>query len=159
MANVKPVSEGSHTITAGLVVKDGKKAVEYYKTAFGAQVLDVMYGPDGKSVMHAELKLGDSKFYLGDEMPEMGALSPQTLGGSAVSINIYTEDCDAVFKRAIAAGATVKMPLADMFWGDRYGKLTDPFGHHWGISTHKEDVSKAEMEKRGKEWMAGMAKK
>ncbi len=159
MAKVSPIPEGSHTITPGLVVKDGKKALEYYKNALGAQVLDVMYGPDGNSVMHAELKLGDSKFYLGDEMPEMGALSPQTLGGSAVSINIYTEDCDALFKRAVAAGGTVKAPLTDMFWGDRYGKITDPFGHHWGIATHKEDVSKADMEKRGKEWMAEMAKK
>ncbi len=159
MANIKPIPEGTHTITAGLIVKGGKKAIEYYKTAFGAQVLSVMNGPDGQSVMHAELKIGDTKIYVGDENPDMGAVSPQTLGGSPVSLNIYTEDCDAMFKRAIAAGATVKMPLENMFWGDRYGKITDPFGHHWGIATHIEDVSEPEMAKRGKDWMAGMAKK
>ena len=118
-----------------------------------------MLGPDGRSVMHAELKIGDTKIYLGDEYPDFGAVSPQTLGGSPVSLNIYTEDCDAMFKRAVAGGATVKMPLDNMFWGDRYGKLTDPFGHEWGIATHKEDVSEEEMEKRGKEWMAAMARK
>jgi PhnB protein len=159
MANVRPIPEGNHTITAGLVVKNGKKAIEYYKTALGAKELNIMYGPDGQSVMHAELKIGDTKIYLGDEYPDMGAVSPQTLGGSPVSLNIYTEDCDAMFKRAVSAGATVAMPLTDMFWGDRYGKIVDPFGHHWGISTHKEDVTPAEMEKRGKEWMAAMAKK
>jgi len=124
MANVKPIPEGSHTITAGLVVKGARKAIEFYKAAFGAQELNVANGPDGKSVMHAELKIGDTKIYLGDESPEFGAVSPQTLGGSPVSLNIYTEDCDAMFKRAVAAGATVKMPLEDMFWGDRYGKIT-----------------------------------
>jgi len=159
MAKVKPIPEGNHSITAGLIVKNGEKALEFYKAAFGAQVLDIMKGPDGRGVMHAELKIGDSKFYLGDEMPEMGAISPQTLGGSGVSLNIYTEDCDAMFKRAVTAGATVKQPLTDMFWGDRYGKLTDPFGHQWGIATHKEDVTPEEMAKRAKEWMAEMAKK
>ena len=158
MAKVKPIPEGNHTITAGLVVRGGKNAIEFYKSAFGAKQLGVMYALDGRSIMHAELQIGDTKIYIGDESPEMGAVSPQTLGGSAVSLNIYTEDCDALFKRAVAAGATVKMPLADMFWGDRYGKITDPFGHNWGIATHKEDVSEAEMEKRGKEWMAAMAK-
>ena len=158
MAKVKPIPEGSHTITPGIVVRGGKKAIDFYKAAFGAKELGVMYGPDGKSVMHAELKIGDSKFYLGDETPEMGAVSPQKLGGSPVTLHIYTEDCDALFKRAVAAGAKPKMPLTDMFWGDRYGKVTDPFGHEWGISTHKEDVSEAEMEKRGKEWMASMGK-
>jgi len=158
MAKVKPIPEGSHAITPGLVVKDARKAIEFYKTALGAKELFVMPGPDGRSVMHAELQIGDSKFYLGDESPEWGAISPQTLGGSGVSLNIYTEDCDAMFKRAVAAGATVKMPLTDMFWGDRYGKVTDPFGHNWGISTHVEDVSEAEMDKRGKEWMASMGK-
>jgi len=159
MAQVKPIPEGNHTVTAGLVVKGAQKAIEFYKAAFGAKELSVMLGPDGRSVMHAELKIGDTKIYLGDEYPDFGAVSPQTLGGSPVSLNIYTEDCDAIFKRAVAAGATVKMPLDNMFWGDRYGKLTDPFGHEWGIATHKEDVSEEEMEKRGKEWMAAMARK
>jgi PhnB protein len=159
MANVKPIPEGNHTITPSLVVKNGKKAIEFYKIAFGAKELGTMLGPDGQKVMHAELQIGDSKIYLGDEAPEMGAVSPQTLGGSPVSLNIYTEDCDAMFRRALAAGATVKMPLEDMFWGDRYGKLADPFGHTWGIATHKEDVSPEEMDKRAKEWMAAAAKK
>ena len=148
MAKVKPIPEGNHSVTAALVVRDGKKAIEFYKTAFGAKLLSVMNGPDGQSVMHAELKIGDTKIYLGDENPDMGARSPQALGGSPVSLNIYTEDCDAMFKKAIAAGATVKMPLDNMFWGDRYGKLTDPFGHEWGIATHVEDVSPKEMKKR-----------
>jgi uncharacterized glyoxalase superfamily protein PhnB len=159
MAKVKPIPEGNHSVTAGLVVRDGKKAIEFYKAAFDAKLLNVMTGPDGKSVMHAELKIGDTKIYLGDENPDMGARSAQALGGSPVSLNIYTEDCDAMFKKAIAAGGTVKMPLDNMFWGDRYGKITDPFGHEWGIATHVEDVSEAEMEKRGKEWFATMAKK
>jgi PhnB protein len=159
MAKAKPIPEGNHSVTAGLIVRDGKKAIEFYKTAFGAKLLSVMDAPDGKSVMHAELKIGDTKIYLGDENPDMGAKSPQALGGSPVSLNIYTEDCDAMFKKAIAAGATVKMPLDNMFWGDRYGKITDPFGHEWGIATHVEDVSETEMEKRGREWFATMAKK
>jgi PhnB protein len=154
MANVKPIPDGIHTITPSLVVKGGLAAVEYYKTAFGAKVNTVAPGPDGKSVMHADLQIGNSRFFLGDEFPEMGALSPQSLGGSPVSLNVYTEDCDAMFDRAVAGGAKVTMPLADQFWGDRYGKLVDPFGHHWGIATHKEDVSPEEMERRMKEAFA-----
>ena len=118
-----------------------------------------MYGPDGQLVMHSELKIGDTKFYVSDEALSMGEKSPTTLGGSPVSLNIYTEDCDTTFKTAIAAGATSKTPPTDMFWGDRYGKLTDPFGHNWGIATHKEDVSKEDMEKRAKEAMASMTRK
>src|SRR5262245_51546080 len=100
MAKVKPIPEGSHSITAGLIVKGGRKPIDFYKKAFGAKELGVMPGPDGTSVMHAELKIGDSKFYLSDEMPEMGARSPQTIGGTAVTLNIYTEDADAMFKQA-----------------------------------------------------------
>ena len=159
MSKVKPIPEGNHTVTAALVVRNAQKAIEFYEGAFGAKRLGVMLGPDGKSVVHAELKIGDTKIFLGDEFPDMGALSPQTLGGSAVSLNIYTEDCDAMFNKAVRMGATAKMPLADMFWGDRYGKLTDPFGHIWGIATHIEDVSEAEMERRGKEAMAAMMSK
>jgi PhnB protein len=159
MAKVKPSPQGSHSITPGLVIKDASRAIEFYKTAFGATVLDTMDWPDGRGVMHAELKIGDSKFYVGEEVPEMGAVSPQTLGGTPVSINLYVEDCDAVFKRATTAGARVEQPLTDMFWGDRYGKLTDPFGHKWGIATHKEDVSKPEIEKRAREWLSQAARK
>ena len=159
MAKVNPIPPGNHTVTAGLVVKGGKKAIEFYKKAFGAKELGTMFGPDGQTVAHAELKIGDTKIYIGDETLAMGEKSPTTLGGSPVSLNIYTEDVDTMFKTAIAAGATAKQPPTDMFWGDRYGKLTDPFGHTWGIATHKEDVSKEEMARRGREWMAQMSKK
>jgi PhnB protein len=157
MAKVKPIPEGTHSITPGLVVKDATKAIEFYKNALGAKLLSRMDGPGG-GVMHAELQIGDSKFYLGDENPEWGAIAPPTLGGSPVSLNIYTEDCDATVKKAVEYGATIEAPLMDMFWGDRYGKIQDPFGHKWGIATHKEDVSEAEMDRRGKEWMAQFAK-
>ena len=159
MAAVKPIPDGQHSITAALVVKNARKAIEFYKTAFGAKEISVWPGPDGRSIMHAELKIGDSKVFLGDEAPERGAVSPQTLGGSAVSLNFFTEDCDMVFKRAIGAGATVKMALADQFWGDRYGTVVDPFGHVWGIATHKEDVSHEEMEKRMKQTFASATRK
>ncbi len=158
MAKVKYIPEGYHSLTPGLIVKGGKKAIEFYKSAFGAKELGVMYNLDGKSIMHAELQIGDSRFFLSDESKEMGALAPPTIGGTPITINIYTEDCDAMIKKAVAAGAKVKMPASDMFWGDRYGKVEDPYGHGWGILTHKEDVSPAEMEKRGKEWMTSMAK-
>ena len=159
MAKAKPIPDGSHSITPGLVVKDARKALEFYKTALGATVLSVMDSPDGQGIMHAELKIGDSKFYLGEESPEMNAVSPLKLGNTPVSLNIYTEDCDALFKRAIAAGAKVEQPLTDMFWGDRYGKISDPFGHKWGIATHKEDLTDAEIGKRAKEWMAQQMQK
>jgi PhnB protein len=159
MAAVKPIPEGQHSVTAALVVKNARKAIEFYKTAFGAKELGVWTGPDGKTVMHSDLKIGDSKIYVMDEMPEMGAVSPQTIGGTAVSLNIYTENCDMVYKRAIGAGATVKMALADQFWGDRYGTLVDPFGHIWGIATHVEDVSREEMEKRMKQSFSATARK
>ncbi|HTK31796.1 MAG TPA: VOC family protein [Candidatus Saccharimonadaceae bacterium] len=157
MANVKPIPEGFHSITPSLVVKDAKKAIEFYKTALGAtEKGGPMLGPDGK-VMHAELKIGNSIIFIGEESLEMGAKSPQTLGGSPGALNIYTEDVDALFKRAIAAGATATMPVADQFWGDRYGQLTDPFGHRWGIGTHKEDLTEAQMMVRMKEFFAQMA--
>jgi PhnB protein len=159
MSPVNPIPPNTHTITPGLIVKGGKKAIQFYKDAFGAKELQVMLMPDGQGVMHAELKIGDSKFYVNDEFPDQGGLSPQTIGGTPVSLNIYTEDCDAMIARATAAGAKVVMPAADMFWGDRMGALHDPFGHKWSIMTHKEDVSPAEMEKRGREFMSASAKK
>jgi uncharacterized glyoxalase superfamily protein PhnB len=159
MATVKPIPEGQHSITAGLTVKNARQAIEFYKTAFGAREVSVWTGPDGKSVMHAELKIGDTKIFLGEESTDMGTVSPQSLGGTGVSLNLFTEDCDATFKRAIGAGAKVKAPLADQFWGDRYGKVTDPFGHVWGIATHKEDLTREEMEKRMKQTFAATAKK
>jgi PhnB protein len=112
--------------------------------------------PDGK-IGHAELKIGDSIIFLNDEFPQMGNKSPQTLGGSGGSLYLYVEDVDKAFKRATDAGATAKMPVSNMFWGDRYGQVVDPFGHVWGLSTHVEDVSPEEIEKRSKEWSAQMA--
>jgi PhnB protein len=151
---VQAIPPGYHSVTPYLVVREGARAIDFYKQAFGATEVSRMDTPDGK-LGHAELKIGDSMIMLSDEM--MGNKSPQSLGGSAVSIFIYVEDVDSVFNRAVKAGAKSDMPPADMFWGDRYGKLTDPFGHLWGIATHIEDVAPAEMEKRAKEAMAQMA--
>jgi len=130
-----------------LIVNDGARAIEFYKKAFGATELFRMAGPDGK-IGHAEIKIGDSPIMLADEVPAMGHRSPQSLGGSPVSILLYVEDVDAVFNQAVAAGAKVARPVADQFYGDRTGGVTDPFGHAWYIATHKEDVSSEELQKR-----------
>ncbi len=151
---VKKMPEGYHSVTPYLVVGDAARAIDFYKRAFGASELTRMGGPGGK-IGHAELKIGDSMIMLSDEM--MGNRSPQTLGGSPVGIFLYVEDVDSVFDRAINAGAKKDAAPADMFWGDRYGKLTDPFGHVWSIATHIEDVAPEEMKKRAQEAMAQMA--
>ncbi len=153
--SVRPIPEGYHTVTPFLVVNGAARAIDFYQRAFGAKKIMQMNGPDGK-IAHAELKLGDSMIMLSDEMPGNDIRSPQSLGGTSAGIFLYVENVDAVFKQAQSAGAKVVMPVADMFWGDRYGKLTDPFGHSWSLATHKEDVSPQEMEKRGKEAMAKM---
>jgi len=147
--SVKPIPDGYHTLTPYLTVRDAARAIEFYKQAFGAELRGggVMKGPDGK-VMHAELKIGDSVIMLADEMPEYGSLSPQSIGGSAMGLHIYLDGVDAAFARAVKAGAEVEMPVTDQFWGDRYGKLKDPFGHKWSIATHVKDLSEDEM-KRG----------
>ncbi|HEY6768870.1 MAG TPA: VOC family protein [Candidatus Sulfotelmatobacter sp.] len=157
--SVKPIPEGYHTLTPYLTVRDATRAIEFYKQAFGAKVKGggVMKGPDGK-VMHAELIIGDSTLMLADEFPAFGAVSPQAIGGSATGLHIYVEDVDSSFDRAVKAGATVEMPVADMFWGDRYGKLKDPFGHKWSIATHTADLSMEEMDRGMKEAMAKMPK-
>jgi len=142
--SVKPVPEGYHTLTPFLTVRDAARAIEFYKQAFGAEERGVAKGPDGK-VMHAELKIGDSIIMLGDEYPDFGSLSPQSIGGSGMGLHIYLDGVDAAFDRAVKAGAQVEMPVMDQFWGDRYGKLTDPFGHKWSIGTHIKDMSPAEM--------------
>jgi PhnB protein len=138
------VPPGFHTLTPHLVVKNAVKALEFYEKAFGAQGLGKMLTPDGK-VMHALLKVGDSMLMLNDEFPEMGALSPASTSGSGVTIHIYLENVDAAFSRAISAGAEVKMPLMDQFWGDRYGVVADPYGHQWSMATHVRDMSPEEM--------------
>jgi PhnB protein len=150
------VPPGYHTVTPYLVCRGAANAIAFYTKAFGAKELLRMPTPDGR-VAHAELRIGDSRIMVGDEMPEMGASSPQTVGGTAVAIFLYVKDVDAWFARATAAGATVEMPLADMFWGDRYGKLVDPFGHKWSMAMHIEDVSPKEMARRSAEAMADQA--
>jgi len=142
--SVKPVPEGYHTLTPFLTVRDAARAVEFYKQAFGAVERGVAKDPDGK-VMHAELKIGDSIIMLSDEYPEFGALSPESIGGSGMGLHIYLDGVDAAFDRAVKAGAVVEMPVMDQFWGDRYGKLRDPFGHKWSIGTHIKDLSEDEM--------------
>jgi len=156
--SVKPIPEGYHTITPYLTVRDAARAIEFYKQAFGAKEKGgVMKGPDGK-VMHAELVIGDSIIMLADEFPEFGAVSPQGIGGSATGLHIYVEDVDLAFERAVKAGAETEMPVMDMFWGDRYGKLKDPFGHKWSIATHKADLSAEEMDRSMHEAMSQMKK-
>lgn len=146
---VKPIPDGYHTATPYLIIRGAADAIEFYQKAFGATELLRFPAPDGK-IWHAEVKIGDSPIMLADEFPEMGHKSPQTLGGSPVSLMIYVDDVDTVFNRAVAAGASVKEAVSDKFYGDRIGTLTDPFGHVWHVSTHKEDVSVEEMERRAK---------
>jgi PhnB protein len=144
---VKPVPDGYHSITPYLVVKGGARAIEFYCRAFGATELMRMAEPDGR-IGHAELRIGDSVLMLADEYPEIGARSPQTVGGAPVSILLYVPDVDATVARALEAGATLTRPVADQFYGDRTGGVTDPFGHVWYVATHMEDVSPEEMKRR-----------
>lgn len=155
---VKPVPEGFNTLSAHIVVRDCGKAIDFYKTAFGAEEVMRMPGPGGQGVMHAELKIGDSTLMLCDEFPDMGACAPQKFGGTPVTLHLYVNDADALFNKVVAAGATVKMPVTDMFWGDRYGKVTDPFGHEWSIATHKQDLSPEEIAKGAEAAFANMGK-
>jgi PhnB protein len=153
---VRPVPEGYHTVTASITCKDAARAIEFYKSAFGATERMRMQSPDGR-VSHAELQIGDSVIFLGDEFPGM-TVAPTENSLPSSSIYLYVEDADATFNQAVSAGAQPSMPVTTMFWGDRYGKVVDPFGHHWGVSTHVEDVGGEEMERRAKEWMAQNAK-
>jgi PhnB protein len=155
---VKRVPQGYHTVTPHLVVRGGAEAIEFYKKAFGARELRRAPGPDGKSIMHAEIQIGDSRVFLNDEFPDMGAISPLGLKGSPVTIHLYVEDVDRVFQQAVQAGAKVGMPLADQFWGDRYGTIVDPFGHHWSIASHVKDMTPEEMQKAAAAAFANMGK-
>ncbi len=153
---VQPIPKGYHSVTPYLVVSDAARAMDFYRRAFGAKEIMRMDGPNGK-IAHAELKIGDSVLMLSDEMPGAGTRSPQSLGGSTAGIFLYVENVDSVFNQAVSAGAKPDTQPADMFWGDRYGKLTDPFGHVWSLATHKEDVSPEEMKTRAQQAMAKMA--
>jgi PhnB protein len=154
-SRTKEIPKGFHTVTPYLTVTDSARAIDFYKRAFGAEEVSRLDTPEGK-VAHAEIKIGDSIIMLSDEMPGWGR-SPQSLGGTAVEIMLYVKDVDRVFQQAIDAGAKVTMPVSDMFWGDRYGRVTDPFGHSWSLATHKEDVPPDELRKRAEAAMAKMA--
>jgi PhnB protein len=145
---VKPIPEGYHSLNAYLAVNDAAAAIEYYTEVFGAKERLRMDGPDGK-IGHAELQIGDSRFMLADENPSMGQgyTSATTMGGSPVSLYVYVPDCDQVIEKALAGKAKVLKPVQDQFYGDRSGFIQDPFGHYWGIATHKEDVSSEEMQR------------
>ncbi len=136
----KPIPDGMHTITPHLVCAGAADAIGFYKNAFGATELTRLTGPDGR-LMHAALRIGDSTLMLVDEMPEWGALGPKARGGTPVTIHLYVEDAEALFARAVAAGAEARMPVSETFWGDRYGQVVDPFGHVWSIATHVQDLT------------------
>ena len=142
---VKPIPEGMYTVTPHLVCAGAAEAIEFYKKAFNAVEIGQMAGPQGK-LLHGAIRIGDSTVMLADEFPDWGALGPKSLKGSPVTIHLYVEDVDAFVARAAAAGAKITMPLQDMFWGDRYCKLEDPFGHQWSVATHVRDVSPDEMQ-------------
>ncbi len=144
---VSPIPAGYHSVTPYLVCRGAAKAIAFYAKAFGAKELFRMASPDG-NVAHAEVRIGDCHVMLGDESPAQGASAPQTIGGTAVHLLIYTPKVDQAFARAVAAGATVELAPVDMFWGDRYCKLVDPFGHKWALATHIEDVSPKETNRR-----------
>ena len=153
----KPIPDGVHTITPHLIVPDGANAIEFYKKAFGAQELGRHLTPDGNAVMHAQLKIGDSILMLGGEFPP-DCLSPKSRGGTSVFLHISTGNADAAFDRAVKAGCKVKMPVSDMFWGDRYGQVEDPFGHKWSFATHKHDFTNEQIAANAKEFFAKMPK-
>jgi PhnB protein len=144
---VKPIPDNVHSITPSLVCPNAAQAIDFYKTAFGATELVRMPGPDGK-IIHAVLKIGDSSIYVNDPMSKVSPAGPEPGFVNPTSLHLYVANADAIFNRAVENGARVDMPLQDMFWGDRYGKLTDPFGQQWGIATHKEDVAPEEMKRR-----------
>lgn len=149
----KPVPDGYHTITPQLTLDDAAQAIDWYKKALGAEEIGRSAGPDGK-IMHAELRIGNSRFMMNDVM--MGAKGPQDFGGSPASLWLYVEDSDAVFERAVSAGGTVQMPMADQFWGDRAGAVGDPAGYTWWIATRKEDLTESDIQQRAAEMFKQM---
>jgi PhnB protein len=142
---LKRVPEGHHTVSPHLTVRDGVKMIEFYKRAFGARELRRSLAPDGKSLLHAELQIGDSRFFLNDEFPQMNAVCPLARGGTSVIIHLYVEDVDSLYAQALDAGVKVVMPLADQFWGDRYGVVEDPAGHQWSMASHVQDLTPEQM--------------
>jgi PhnB protein len=153
-ANANP--PGYHTVTPSIVVRNGSEAIEFYKKAFGAEEVSRMEGPGG-SIVHAEIRIGDSTVMLSEENEQWGTKSPLSTNGNPGSLHLYVPDADAAFKRAVDAGATIRYPLEDAFWGDRYGKVADPSGHEWGLATRVRNMSDEEIRKAGEEWMAQAA--
>ncbi len=152
----KPIPEGYHTVTPYLAVEDAAQAIEFYKRAFGATERSRMPAPDGK-IAHAEIEIGDSLIMTSDPFPQSTIKPPKEIGGTSASVFLYVEDVDSVVQDAVDAGGTITMPVEDMFWGDRFGQVTDPFGHVWQIATHVEDIEPEEMERRAQEAMASMS--
>jgi len=145
-SNVKAIPDGMHTVTPHLVCDGAAEAIDFYVKAFGATELCRIPSPNGK-LMHGAIRIGDSMIFLHDEFPDHGALGPKARGGASVTIHLQVEDADAAFERAVAAGATAKMPVAEMFWGDRYGNVVDPWGHSWSVATHVRDVPMEDLQK------------
>lgn len=152
---IQPIPEGYQSLTPMFVFKDARRAIDFYMRAFGAEERLVMPGPDGKGVMHAEIRIGSSIVMMGEECPEYPCKSAETLGGSPVSFYVYVDDVDQAFGTAVAAGAIVTMPVAEMFWGDRMGTVQDPFGYSWSIASHTRDLTQQEIEEGAKAAMAG----
>ena len=155
----KPIPQNYHTITTSFTFKDSNKALEIYKKAINAEVVDFMPGLNGKGVMHATMKIGNSMIMMGDEMPGGGCPSAESLGGSPISLYVYVPNVDAAFKQAVAAGGKTTMPVEEMFWGDRAGQIKDPFGYMWTLATHTKDLTKQEIEQGAKDFFAKMSKK
>ncbi|MBS1261575.1 MAG: hypothetical protein MAG453_00902 [Calditrichaeota bacterium] len=159
MAEVKPVPEGFTTVSPHLVVRGAKEAIEYYREAFGADVIESSTTPDGNLILNAVLRIGDANLMIADEMPMMEYwVSPAQLNGTTVGIHLFVDNVDAWFERAKRAGIDVKMEPQDMFWGDRYCQFFDKYGHAWSIATRVEDVSQEEADRRGREWFEKFAK-
>lgn len=156
---VQPIPEGYHTITPMCVVNDAASAIGFYKRAFGAEELGRMTEPEGGRIVHAELRIGDSRLFLCDEIPGMGLRSPASLGGTPFGFYLYVKDVDRAFRKAVGAGARIKQPVTDMFWGDRTGSVTDPFGCQWELATRKEEVPPDEIRRRGEEFFRSMSHK
>jgi uncharacterized glyoxalase superfamily protein PhnB len=156
-STVTPIPKGFHTLTPHIVVHDAKAAADFYHRAFGAEVMGISIGPDGK-VMHAQVRIGDSILMFGDEYPEWNCPSPSTTkADTCVRLHLYVEDVDKVFDSAVQAGAQAVMPVTTQFWGDRYGQVLDPFGHRWSIATHVKDLTPEEMKAAADRAMAKMA--
>jgi PhnB protein len=156
MAQTNPIPQGMHTVTPNLVIRNCTQAIEFYKRALGAQEVSRFPAPDGKSIWHAELRVGDSVVFMNDEMPGMTNTAPSAERPAPVTMWLYVKDCDAAYRRAVDAGATSKMEPADMFWGDRTASIVDPYGYSWSFATHVKDMTQEEMRRAGEEFARNM---